>query len=120
MCSSDLADRVIGLLEAKGLEAPRLIVNRVRTDMVKRGDMMNIEDISDILAIDLIGVVPDDEDIVISTNKGEPAVIQGLSLAGKAYMNIARRLIGEEVALLDLDADPESKFSKIIKLLFGK
>lgn len=114
------ADRVIGLLEAKGVESPRLIVNRIRTDMVKRGDMMNIDDISDILAIDLIGIVPDDEDIVISTNKGEPAVIEGVSLAGKAYMNIARRLIGEDVDLLDLDVNEESKFSKIIKLLFGK
>lgn len=81
---------------------------------------MNIEDISDILAIDVIGVVPDDEEIVISTNKGEPAVIEGTSLAGKAYTNITRRLIGEEVELLDLEIDEESKFSKIIKLLFGK
>nr|WP_300002074.1 septum site-determining protein MinD [Tissierella sp.] len=114
------ADRVIGLLEASGVENPRLIVNRIRTDMVKRGDMMNIEDISDILAIDLIGVVPDDEEIVISTNKGEPAVIEARSLAGKAYMNIAKRLIGEDIPLLDLEVGEESKFSKIIKLLFGK
>ncbi len=114
------ADRVIGLLEAKGIENPRLIINRIRQDMVNRGDMMNIDDISDILAIDLIGVVPDDEEIVISTNKGEPAVIEGTSLAGRAYMNIAKRLNGEEVAMLNLEIDEESKFSKIIKLLFGK
>lgn len=114
------ADRVIGLLEAKGVENPRLIVNRIRQDMVRRGDMMNIEDISDILAIDLLGIVPDDEEIVISTNKGEPVVIEGTSLAGKAYMNIAKRLIGEEIPLLDLDVGEKSKFSKIMKLLFGK
>ncbi len=114
------ADRVIGLLEAKEVKNPRLIVNRIRQDMVRRGDMMNIEDISDILAIDLLGIVPDDEEIVISTNKGEPVVIEGTSLAGKAYMNIAKRLTGEEVALLDLEISEESKFSKIIKLLFGK
>lgn len=114
------ADRVIGLLESNEMPSPRLIVNRLRADMVKRGDMMNIEDISDILAIDLLGVVPDDEDIVISTNKGEPAVIEGVSKAGKAYMNIAKRLIGEEIPLLDLESDEESKFSKIMKLLFGK
>lgn len=114
------ADRVIGLLESKGVEDVRLIVNRIRQDMVNRGDMMNIEDISDILAIDLIGVVPDDEEIVISTNKGEPVVIEGVSLAGKAYMNIAKRITGEEVDLLDLETDNESKFSKIVKLLFGK
>ena len=114
------ADRVIGLLEAKGVEEPRLIVNRIRTDMVKRGDMMNIEDISDILAIDLIGVVPDDEEIVISTNKGEPVVLEGTALAGKAYMNIAKRIIGEEVPFLNLEIEDESKFSKIIKLIFGR
>ena len=82
--------------------------------------MMNMEDIVDILAIDLIGVVPDDEEIVISTNKGEPAVIEGKSLAGKAYMNIAKRITGEEVELLDLENNEEGKFSKILKLLFGK
>src|SRR5690554_1466110 len=70
------ADRVIGILEANELNDPELIVNRIRPDMVRRGDMMNIEDILDILAIDLIGVVPDDENIVISTNKGEPIVTE--------------------------------------------
>lgn len=114
------ADRVIGLLEAKGLHNPQLIINRIRQDMVKRGDMMNIEDIEDILAIDLLGIVPDDENIVISTNKGEPVVGDEEAISGKAYRNISRRLIGEEVALLDLDVNEEGKFSKIMKLLFGK
>lgn len=114
------ADRVIGLLEAKGLHNPKLIINRIRQDMVNRGDMMNIEDIEDILAIDLIGIVPDDENIVISTNKGEPVVEDENAMSGKAYRNISRRLIGEEVELLNLDVYEEGKFSKIIKLLFGK
>lgn len=114
------ADRVIGILEAKGLQDPKLIINRIRPEMVKRGDMMNMEDIEDILAIELIGVVPDDEEIVISTNKGEPAIIEGNSLAGKAYMNITRRILGEEIELLDLESDDESKLSKILKVLFGK
>lgn len=114
------ADRVIGILEAKGIYNPKLIVNRVRPEMVKRGDMMDIDDIVDILAIDLLGVVPDDEEIVISTNKGEPAVIEARSLAGKAYMNIAKRLLGQEVDLLNLEANNENKFSKIMKLLFSK
>lgn len=113
------ADRIIGLLEAKGLHNPKLIVNRIRPDMVKKGDMMNIDDMTDILAIDLIGVVPDDEAIVISTNKGEPVVIDEKSLAGQAYRNITRRIMGEEVALLELEAD-EGVFSKLRKLLFGK
>ncbi len=114
------ADRVIGLLEAKGLNNPKLIINRIRQEMVKRGDMMNIDDIVDILAIDLLGIVPDDEAIVISTNKGEPVVIDEKALSGKAYRNITRRIIGDEVELLDLDVNEEGKISKILKLLFGK
>lgn len=88
--------------------------------MVKRGDMMNIDDIIDILAIDLIGIVPDDEAIVISTNKGEPVVINPNTLSGQAFTNITRRIIGEEVELLNLDVNEEGKISKILKLLFGK
>lgn len=114
------ADRVIGLLEAKGLYKPRLIINRIRPDMVKRGDMMNIDDIIDILAIDLIGIVPDDEAIVISTNKGEPVVIDEKPMSGRAYRNITKRIIGEEVPYLNLDENAEGKFSKIMKLIFGK
>ena len=114
------ADRVIGILEANGLHNPKLIINRIRPDMVKRGDMMNMEDIIDILAIDLLGVVPDDEEIVISANKGEPTIIEGKSLAGRAYMNIVNRIEGQEVDLLDLDEDGDSKLNKIIKLIFGK
>jgi len=114
------ADRVIGILEAKELHNPRLIINRIRPEMVKRGDMMTIEDIIDILAIDLLGIVPDDESIVISTNKGEPVVIDEKARAGQAYRNITKRIVGEEVALLDLDANQEGKLSKILKLIFGK
>ena len=114
------ADRVIGILEAGELHNPRLIINRIRPEMVKRGDMMTIDDIIDILAIDLLGIVPDDESIVISTNKGEPVVIDEKSRAGQAYRNITRRIVGEEVEFLDLDSNQEGKLSKILKLLFGK
>ena len=96
------ADRIIGLLEAHGLKQIELIVNRVRMDMVKRGEMMSKEDVVDILAIDLIGAVPDDEHIVISTNQGEPLVGND-SQAGQAYMNICHRILGEEVPYLNLD-----------------
>ncbi|HSH36016.1 septum site-determining protein MinD [Schnuerera sp.] len=113
------ADRVIGLLEAQGLNDPKLIINRIRHDMVKRGDMMNVEDIVDILAVDLIGVVPDDEYIVVSTNKGEPVVVEEEPLSAKAYRNICDRIIGKEVELLNLENN-EGKFSKLIKLLFSK
>ena len=95
------ADRIIGLLEAEEMKRSDLIVNRIRMDMVSRGDMMSIDDVVDILSINLIGAVPDDENVVISTNQGEPLVGDD-SLAGQAYMNICRRIIGEEVPLLDL------------------
>jgi septum site-determining protein MinD len=111
------ADRIIGLLEANEIKKPRLIVNRVRADMVKRGDMMTIDDIIDILAIDLIGVVPDDENIIISTNKGEPAVNDNKSMAGQAYRNITKRLMGEDIPIMDLNV-PDGLFSKM-KKLFG-
>ncbi len=114
------ADRVIGILEANEIYQPRLIVNRIRQDMVKRGDMMNIEDILDILAVRLLGVVPDDENVVISTNKGEPVVMDEKALSGKAYRNIVRRIIGEEVELLNLEESNQGKFSKMMKLLFGR
>ena len=99
------ADRIIGLLEANELRNHRLIVNRLRTDMVKRGDMMSIEDVVDILAIDLIGAVPDDENIVISTNNGEPIVSNETVTSAKAYMNICKRITGEDVEYLDLSAN---------------
>ncbi len=95
------ADRIIGLLEANSMKKVDLIVNRIRMDMVKKGDMMSIEDVVDILAINLIGAVPDDENIVISTNQGEPLVGSNTP-AGQAYMNICNRVLGEEVPLLDL------------------
>lgn len=111
------ADRIIGLLEANELRNPKLLINRVRADMVKRGDMMSIDDIIDILAIDLIGVVPDDEKIIVSTNRGEPAVTDNNSLAGQAYRNIARRLLGEEIPIIDIEAD--EGFLLKLKKLFG-
>ena len=110
------ADRIIGLLEANNLKSPKLAINRIRPDMVKRGDMMNIDDMLDILAIDLMGVVPDDEYIVVSTNKGEPAVLDMNSKAGQAYRNIAKRLTGEDVPLINLDYE-DGLVSKLKRLL---
>ncbi len=109
------ADRIIGLLYAEGLTAPKLIVNRIRQHMVKKGDMMNIDDIVDILAIDLIGIVPDDEYIVVSTNRGEPAVASADSQAGKAYQNIVQRLMGAEVPFLNLD-EPQNFWGRMKKI----
>lgn len=111
------ADRIIGLLEAAGLHNPKLVINRIRTKMVQAGDMMNVEDMLEILAVDLLGVVPDDDTIVISTNRGEPAVLSEDSKAGQAYRNITRRITGEEVPLLDL-SEKDGFFNKL-KGLFG-
>lgn len=95
------ADRIIGLLDAAEMDRTDLIVNRLRPDMVKKEEMMSSDDVVEVLGINLLGVVPDDENIVISTNKGEPLVGSD-TLAGKAYMNICKRILGEEVPMLDL------------------
>jgi len=109
------ADRIIGLLEAQGLGHPMLILNRIRVDMVKKGDMMSLEDVTEILAIDVLGIVPDDEGIVISANRGEPIVLDESAKAGQAFRNICRRICGEKVELLDLYAS-EGFMSKLKKL----
>lgn len=111
------ADRIIGLLNSNGIKDTRLIVNRIKMDMVKTNDMMNVDDVVDVLAVKLIGVVPDDKNIVIATNNGEPAVNDVKSTAGKAYINIAKRVMGEEVEFLDLEED-HGLMSKI-KKIFG-
>lgn len=114
------ADRIIGLLEASEINDPLLIVNRLRVDMAKRGDMMNVEDISDILAVDLIGVVPDDEEVIMSTNRGEPAVFKEKSLSGMAFRNISKRITGEEVPFLEFDVQ-ESFMDKLKRAFsFGR
>ena len=110
------ADRIIGLLEAVELRNPRLIINRIRPKMVRQGDMMNIEDMIDILAIDLIGVIPEDEMIVVTTNKGETVVQNPNTRAGQAYRNIVRRIKGENIPFMPLEETEGfmSKFKKFI------
>jgi septum site-determining protein MinD len=97
------ADRIIGLLEANELRDPKLIINRVRQKMVAAGDMMGIDDILDILAVDLLGVVPEDEAVIITTNRGETVVQDERSRSGQAYRNIVRRIVGEDIPLINLD-----------------
>ncbi len=96
------ADRIIGLLEASELHEPRLVLNRIRPDMVRKGDMMDIDDVIEILAVPLLGVIPEDEDIIVSTNRGEPAVLDNSSRAGQAFRNIVRRIEGEDIPLMNL------------------
>ena len=112
------ADRIIGLLEASEIKNPELIINRIRPAMIKKGEMMDVDDIVDLLSIDLIGVVPDDEYIITQTNKGEPVVIKDKSPSGKAYLEIARRILGENVDVT-VPGRKEGLFSKM-KGFFAK
>lgn len=86
--------------------------------MVERGDMMGKEDIVEILRIELLGIIPDDEAVIVSTNKGEAAIMDPKSKAGQAYKNIAARIMGEEVPLLDLRV--EETFLQKLKRVFSK
>lgn len=114
------ADRVVGLLEAQGIKNIHLIVNRLRPAMVQVNDMMSVQDVQEILAIPLIGVVPEDERVIVSTNRGEPLVLaENPSLAGTAFDNIARRLEGQKVEFLNLQPVNENFFSRIRSWLFG-
>ncbi|MDX1521297.1 MAG: septum site-determining protein MinD [Anaerolineae bacterium] len=97
------ADRIIGLVESEEKGPGELIVNRLRMDMIKRGDMLNTDDVVDILAIKLIGIVPDDETIITSTNRGRPVVMEENAMAGQAFRNIARRLQGQDVPFVNLE-----------------
>ncbi len=91
------ADRIIGLVEAAEKEPPKLIINRLRPAMVKRGDMLTTEDVLEVLSIDLLGIVPEDENIILSTNKGQPVALEERTPAGQAYGRIAQRLLGQDV-----------------------
>ena len=110
------ADRIIGLLEANGIKNPMLVLNRIRVDMVASGGMMSLDDVVEILAIEVLGVVPDDESIIVSTNLGEPAVLDSKSVAGNAFNHIARRITGEEVPFMDLSV--KGGFISKIKNMF--
>ena len=113
------ADRIIGLLEAaEGIESYKLLINRVRPSMIRSNDMMSVEDVENILSCEKIGVIPEDTGIITSTNRGEPIVNNEKSLAGRAYMNVARRINGEEVPFMDID-EPKGFVEKLKKFLSG-
>ena len=97
------ADRVIGLVEAEEKSPPQLIINRLRPDMVQRGEMLAVADVVELLAIDLVGIVPEDDAVLVTTNRGRPLTFsKDGSLAGRAFHNIARRLQGEDVPFQSL------------------
>jgi septum site-determining protein MinD len=112
------ADRIIGLLEKEQVDAPKLIINRIRPGMMKRGDMLDIDEICSVLAIDLLGLVPDDEQVIRAANNGEPTVMNPNSKAAVAYLNIARRILGDSVPLMPLESKP-GMLSRIKKFFAG-
>ena len=114
------ADRVIGKLDAKGLDDHSLIVNRLNYDMTQKGDMLDVSDIIETLSIKLIGVVPADTEVTVSTNKGEPIVLEEGAYAGTAFRNIARRITGEEVPFMDLSTTNGGLFGSIKKFFSRK
>jgi len=111
------ADRIIGIVEAEEKGTPTLLINRLNSEMVKQNNMLSADDVVDLLAIQLLGIVPEDKAVLISTNQGTPIALDNKSLAGQAYQNIARRLIGEDVPLLDLEKG--SGFFNRISSVFG-
>ena len=110
------ADRIIGLVEAEEKGPARLVINRIKPEMIRRGDMLAVDDILELLAVQLVGMVPDDENVLTSTNRGTPVVLDGKSKAGLAFRNIARRLKGEEVPFLNLE-DGGGFFNRLTRLI---
>jgi len=111
------ADRIIGLLEAREIRENFLIINRLRPKMVARGDMLSVEDVVEILGLKPIGIIPEDEQVLISTNQGEPLVLKGTSPAAVAYLETARRIRGEEVPFRNLEE--AQGLLAVIRKLFG-
>jgi septum site-determining protein MinD len=99
------ADRIIGLVEAEEKGPARLVLNRIKPKMVARGEMLSVDDVLELLAVQLIGMVPDDEEVVLSTNRGLPVALENRSRAGQAFRNIARRLNGEQIPFMDMNED---------------
>jgi septum site-determining protein MinD len=97
------ADRIIGLIEAEEKGPAKLVINRIKPEMVRKGEMLSAEDVVELLAIEIIGMIPEDDGIVTSTNRGIPVVLNGNSKSGEAFRNIARRLHGEDIPFMDLE-----------------
>jgi septum site-determining protein MinD len=110
------ADRIIGLVEAEEKGPAKLIINRLNPRLVKLGEMLTPEDVLELLAIELIGIVPEDENVIMSTNRGQPIALDVKSRAGQAFQNIARRLRGEPVPFLDLE-EKTGFFNRLSKML---
>jgi septum site-determining protein MinD len=112
------ADRVVGILEAEEKGNPALIINRLNPVLVKNNDMLSAEDVLDLLGIQLIGIVPEDESVIIGSNRGAPVVTDAKSRAGQAFRNIAKRIQGQDVPFMDLDQ--QSGLWKSIQRITGR
>jgi len=110
------ADRIIGLVEAEEKGPASLIINRIKPELVQRGDMLATADVLELLAISLIGIVPEDERVLVSTNRGTPVAFDEKDKAGKAFRNIAKRLQGQEVPFMDLGAAPDGFFNRLTRM----
>ncbi len=113
------ADRIIGLLEQEDIEPPKLIINRIKKQLMSTGDALDVNDITTHLSIDLLGIILDDENVITSSNKGEPVVMDPANPAAIGYRNIARRILGESVPLMSMDAGKRGFFGKL-KAIFAK
>ena len=119
------ADRVTGLLEANNIFNVKLLLNRVRIEIIQRNDIMSVDDVQEILGIPLLGAVPEDSNVIVATNRGEPLVLRKkITLSGIAFENAARRLISRQDYIIDLDIPYKNIFeqfySKVSRLIFGQ
>src|SRR5699024_3217773 len=110
------ADRIVGILEQREIEPPKLVINRIRKEMMDSGDVMDIEEISRHLSIELLGIIYEDEQVVRTSNHGDPVVLDPDHISSKGYRNIARRILGESVPLLTIKEEVKQPFWK---RLFG-
>lgn len=113
------ADRIIGLLEKEEIEPPKLVINRIRTQMMQNGDVMDIDEITSHLSIELLGIIIDDDEVIRSSNNGNPVVMLPNSRASQGYRNIARRLLGESIPLMSIE-QPRKGFFQRLKQLFSR
>jgi len=113
------ADRIIGLLESGGKQSIDLVVNRVRPDMIRSGKMLGVSDVRGILAVDILGIIPEDDSVVVSTNRGEPLVLGSPTPAARAIENLAGRILGRDIPLPELDSFDEKGFLAGLKKIFS-
>ena len=110
------ADRIIGIIEAQEKGPAKLVINRMNINMMARGDMLTKEDVNDLLSIDMIGLIPEDENVIISTNKGTPVSFEEKTKAGHAFINLAARIDGEAVPFDEID-EKDSFLGRLKRML---